>query len=307
MVGQSINLTATVTATGGGIPSAGSTVAFYDGDDITGTLLSTGTTNNAGKAIISTNALALGSHTINAYYNDTVDTNFGSSFGTLTGYSVGRDQSKVVVTASQATAAFGVPVNFTAGIVALPPGGASPADGEIVTFYDNSLANPIGTATTASGAATLTGVTLGAGSHTVIASYTGDTNLGPSNGSLANYAITVATTTTTVSASVPLNFPPTPPSFYGEPVDLTATVGVGSGNGPSGGSVTFKENGATLGTGTYTGTSGTLSTFVFATSATQLPKGTDQITAVYTPATNYGGSTSAPTPCKSMPPTPPWH
>ena len=76
--------------------------------------------------------------------------------------------------------------------------------------------------------------------------------------------------------------------MFGQSVTFTATVSSTTASGIDGGTVTFQDGGTSIGTGTVS--SGTAT---YTTSATQLPAGTDTITAVYGADTNFSGSTSA--------------
>jgi len=96
--------------------------------------------------------------------------------------------------------------------------------------------------------------------------------------------INQAGTTTSLASSVN-------PSAFGQSVTFTASVTVnlpGTGNVPSGETVTFKDGTTTLGTGT-TNASGVAT---FSTSA--LSAATHSITAVYAGDTNFATSTSSP-------------
>jgi hypothetical protein len=75
------------------------------------------------------------------------------------------------------------------------------------------------------------------------------------------------------------------PSTYGTPVTFTATVT--SSAGTATGKVTFKRSNVTLGTGTLS--SGTAT---YTTQPTQLPAGTDSITALYAGDSTHAPSTS---------------
>lgn len=92
------------------------------------------------------------------------------------------------------------------------------------------------------------------------------------------------TTTTTLTSS--LN-----PSTYGQQVTFTASVASGGSNitSASGETITFKDGSTTLGTGTLN-SSGQAT---FTTSATQLPAGSNSITAVYGGDSSFSGSTSS--------------
>ena len=95
---------------------------------------------------------------------------------------------------------------------------------------------------------------------------------------------TLPGTTTTIATSGT-------PSTYGDSVTFTATVTAGAGTNTPSGTVTLKEGGATIGTGTLSG-SGGVATVTFST--TTLAVGThDNITAVYGGDSNFTGSTSS--------------
>jgi len=91
-------------------------------------------------------------------------------------------------------------------------------------------------------------------------------------------------TTTTVATSGT-------PSTYGDSVTFTATVTRLAGPDTPSGTVEFRDGGATIGSGTLTGSSGT-ATATFATSS--LAAGTHAITAVYGGGSIFTGSTSSP-------------
>ncbi len=100
------------------------------------------------------------------------------------------------------------------------------------------------------------------------------------HGFLYTPALTATTTTLT-----PV---PTPnPSIYQEPVTLTATVSSGSGTPANGENVTFMSGTTSLGTGQLTSGVASLTT-------TDLPVGTDSITAVYGGDSGFAGGTSTP-------------
>ena len=89
--------------------------------------------------------------------------------GTLT---VSVAQTTTTVSASEAAAAVGHPVMFTATVLPVSPSAATPTGGT-VTFYIDGVAQP-NPATLAAGVATFTAPSLPLGAHTVTASYSGD-------------------------------------------------------------------------------------------------------------------------------------
>ncbi len=104
-----------------------------------------------------------------------------------------------------------------------------------------------------------------------------------SNSVLHGFIYDSSTLTATATTLTPV---PTPnPSVYQEPVTLTATVSSGGGTPPNGENVTFMSGTTSLGTAALTSGAATLAT-------TNLPTGTDSITAVYGGDSTFSGSTS---------------
>jgi hypothetical protein len=126
------------------------------------------------------------------------------------------------------------------------------------------------------GKATFTTATLALGSHSITASYGGDTNFIASVSAILTQTVKPATTTTLSSS---LN-----PSSYGQTVTFTATVSATSGT-PTG-AVTFKDGSTVLGTGTVTSGKATFTT-------TTLSAKIHSITAVYSGDSTFAGSTSS--------------
>lgn len=100
------------------------------------------------------------------------------------------------------------------------------------------------------------------------------------HGFVYNSSALTATTTTLTPA-------PTPnPSVYGEPVTLTAAVSSNSGTPSNGENVTFMSGTNSLGSAQLTSGEASLTT-------TDLPVGTDSVTAVYGGDSDFAGSNSA--------------
>ena len=94
----------------------------------------------------------------------------------------------------------------------------------------------------------------------------------------------LAGTTTTVASSAN-------PSTYGDSVTFTATVTRSEGTSTPTGTVSFRDGGVSIGSGTLSGSGGT-ATATFATSS--LAAGSHTITTVYGGDSNFDGSTSSP-------------
>jgi len=230
-----------------------------------------------GTAAIST--LPVGSYNATATYAG--DANYAGSTATLASPQVVNQ----VATTTTAVAVpnpgvAGKPVAITA-TVAAKSGTVIPTG--TVTFADtfNGVTTTLGAgAITLSGTGTATvNPALAAGTHSILISYSGDTNDAASSITLS-LVIAEATTTTTVSAT------PNPATVQ---ATITFTATVTSTGGTPTGTVNFLANGTiALGTGTLSA-AGTASV----TNAT-LAAGTYQITAVYGGDANDAVSTSAP-------------
>jgi uncharacterized protein YjdB len=251
--GSSVMFTATVT------PSAATgTVTFKDGS----TTLGTGTISS-GKATFSTSTLSAGSHSVTASYGG--DASYNGSTSSVLTQTVNKANTTITLTSSANPSVFGSSVKFTATVT------PSAATGT-VTFKDGSTT--LGTGTISSGKATFSISTLAAGSHSITASYGGNTNYNGSTSAVLTQVVNKANTTVTLASSAN-------PSAYGSSVTFTATVSPSAATG----TVTFKDGSTTLGTGT-------ISSGKAAFSTSTLALGSHSITASYGGDTNYNGSTS---------------
>ena len=274
--GQSVTFTATVTPASGSIPN-NETVTFYDN----GTSIGTGATSGGnGSASYTTSSLAAGSHPITATYAG--DSNFSSSTGSLTGNPqvVNQASTTTTVTSSKNSSTFGQSVTFTATVT--PASGSIP-NNETVTFYDNGTSIGTGATSGGNGSASYTTSSLAAGSHPITATYAGDSNFSSSTGSLTGnpQVVNQASTTTTVTSSKNS-------STFGQSVTFTATVTPASGSIPNNETVTFYDNGTSIGTGATSGGNGSAS---FTTSS--LAAGSHPITATYAGDSNFSSSTGS--------------
>src|SRR5262249_43098961 len=108
---------------------------------------------------------------------------------------------------------------------------------------------------------------------------------GSASGSFG-YVVSTTSSQTTITGTTPAA-----PAF-GDQVTLTATVGLAVGGVEPTGTVTFKDGGVTLGTGTLRDVTGTATS---QTGSPQLAQGSNTLTAVYNPASdpNYRPSISS--------------
>jgi Big-like domain-containing protein len=255
--GQPVTFTATVS------PSLGPTgsVQFFDGATSLGTVALSG-----GSASLTTATLSAGTHSITASYGG--NTNFAGSTSPAVAQSVAQVTTTTSLTSSQNPSTFGQAVTLTATV--------SPDSGPTgnVQFFDGGTS--LGTASLSGGVASMTTSTLTVGTHSITASYGGNTNFTGSTSSGLTQTVNQATTTTALTSS--LN-----PSTYGQQVTFTATVSPSSG--PTG-SVQFLDGGTSLGTVTLSGGTASLTTAT-------LTAGPHSITATYGGNTSFAGSTSS--------------
>ncbi len=175
-----------------------------------------------------------------------------------------KTQPTLSVATSGTPSTYGNSVTFTATISSGPSG--------TITFYDGST--QIGTGTISSGKATCSTSTLGTGTHSITASWPGNTNYYSVTSSAITQTVNQATPTLTVASSAN-------PSTYGGSVKFTATIS----SGPSG-AVTFYDGSSSIGTGSISGGKATYTT-------TSLTAGTHSITANWPGSTNYISVTSS--------------
>jgi len=167
----------------------------------------------------------------------------------------------------------GQSVTFTATVAASLIG--MPAPTGTVTVKNGSTV--LGSGALVDGSYAVSTTALPAGSDTISAVYSGDSNFQPHTVSLTQTVQAVNSTTTVLNASS--NSP-----------SLTLTATVSSGAGTPTGSVTFMDGANSLGSTPVNG-----SGVAALSSLTSLPAGTQNITAVYTPSqgSGFAGSTSS--------------
>ena len=185
--GSTITLTASIT--GAGTTAASGTVTFYDGATTLGMVSVAG---NA--ATLKTSTLSTGSHSITASYGG--DNNYSTATAAAQTVVIrAAAATTTTLTSSSASSTFGSSVTFTATI-ASTAGSGSPTGA--VTFLDGTTT--LGTGTVSGGVAAYTTTTLATGSHSITASYSGD--------SLFLASTSTAFTQTVVAATVSLSASP---------------------------------------------------------------------------------------------------
>ena len=142
---------------------------------------------------------------------------------------------------------------------------------------------PYGSPVSLSGgnSATIADATLSGGTHTITATYNGDTTFNTSSGTLSGgQSVSKIGATTALTSASPTT------SIANQSVSFTATVTpTPSSTLTPTGTVTFEDNGSAIGTASISGGTATFA-------STTLPVGTNTITAVYGGDTNFTGSTA---------------
>ncbi len=237
VTGQTVTYTAMVgvTATGAGTPTG--SVTFSDnGGPITCGAGSQAFNGTSATCTVAYNATSVSPESVTATYGG--DTDFATSTSPALAQKIDPASTTTTVSTSTQPSLFGQTVTLTATVAVTAPGsGAVTAPTGTVTFSDGS--NPI---TCGAGSVTFSGTTatcvtsaLGAGTHAVTATYTGDANFSGSTAAPFIQIVGPAPTTTTVVPSVN-------PSVYGQTVTFTATVApVAPGAGAPTGVVQFSD------------------------------------------------------------------
>jgi Bacterial Ig-like domain (group 3) len=257
--GQSVTFTAAVTSANGATPN-GDLVTFYDGSVELGTGITA-----LGVATFTTSSLTPGKHTIKATYAG--GGRFEASTGTIAQV-VGKYTTTTTLAGNPNPAAYGQPVTYTATVTSTGP--TTPTGH--VKFTSLGLAPLIG------GVATYTKKLVLAGTHLITAEYEGDDVSAPSTSAVLEELVNPALTTTVLTSSVN-------PSSSGQSVTFTATVTSSTGL-DSFGSVTFTAGSTALGTVELSGTVAYISTAT-------LPVGSTKITATYSGAKGFTGSSKS--------------
>lgn len=268
-VGSQVIFTATVVSTNGPAPTG--TVQFKDG----GTLLGSAAVGSNGIAVLSSSALAPGLHSIVAVYSGDQDDAASSSSpltetiqqiptGTALSSNLNPISAGATLTLTGAVSATGSSTNggalsgtvtFSEGLITL---GTSPIDGTGHAAFNLS--------------------TLSAGSHSMVASYSGNTNYAASTSTVMVEVVQVTATTTALSSG-------TATTLAGQPSVFTITVG--SATGVPSGNVTIDDGAMSIGQVQLNAQG--VATF----STSTLAVGAHSLTAVYAGNGNYDPSTSS--------------
>jgi len=264
--GTAVTFTATVTTNGTSAPTG--TVNFLDGTAKIGSATLVGTT---GVAAFTTSSLAVGTHTITAAYLG--NANDGPGTSPAIAQVVNQTDTATTISASPNPGIAGKAVALTAKVSLA--GGSAALTGT-VTFTDGTTT--LGTSAVSSGGVATLSQVFAPGAHSIVATYSGDTN--DKGSASAPLALTVIQATTSVELTT-----------SGTPAQVLSAVqfkAVVSGNGGTlAGKVTFAVDGATGGSSAVDATG----TATFTDSG--LAVGTHSVIATYAGDANDAGSASA--------------
>jgi len=262
-LGQSVSFTAT--ASGGSSVPTGS-IQFMDGSVVLGSV----PVGANGSATLSTSTLPFGTHSISAIYEG--DADHATSTSVVLSERI-VEAATVSLSSSANPSIFGANILYTIKVTGV---GSQIPTGTVI-FRDGS--SVLGTsAVDGSGTASLQNASLAVGSHTISASYSGDTSYSTASATLIQ---TVQSATTQITLTSSSN-----PAIYATPLTFVATV-IGNG-GIATGSVAFTDGGVPMGTALLD--SNGVATLTLST----LAPGTHTIVANYAGDSNISASSSTP-------------
>ena len=264
--GELIALNATVSSL---ISIPTGTVTFFSGTTNLGQV----TLNGSGVATLETSALSIGTNVLSAVYSGS--TNFLTSTSTNLNQVVTQSATQTIIISSPANpSTFNSPVTVNVSVTALNPGNGIPT-GNITGFYGSET---LGTATLNNGVASFVTTILPAGTPTITAVYSGDTNFISSQGLATHTVNTAATTIATITSSHNA-------SVFGQSV--TFSTNVSSTAGIPGGTISFFDGTVQLGIATLDSSGNAAITI------SSLAIGTHPINVKYSGNSNFTASTSA--------------
>jgi hypothetical protein len=261
--GQAVTFTATVSAAPPGAGTPTGMVTFLDGGVSFGSASLSG-----GSGSFTTSGLSAGIHNITVSYSG--DANFNGGTSSSLSQTVNQASTSTTVTNAPNPSLFGHPVTFTATVTAVSPGAGTPTG--VVVFTEGG--STLGSAPLSGGTGSFSTSSLGLGSHTIVATYSGDANFGSSSVTVTQ-TVQSADTTTTIASSEN-------PSIYGDIVTFSATVSSAAGTVNTG-TVAFLDGSSTLASVPVSGGMASFSTG-------GLTAGSHVITASYSDGSSFNPS-----------------
>ncbi|MFD8162974.1 Ig-like domain repeat protein, partial [Streptomyces malaysiensis] len=275
--GQSVTYTATVSGITAGTAPFGDVTFVITGGPTLGPVTLTATGPDSGTASVTDSTLAAGSHLVTANFVNSTDPSDNSSGTTI--QQVNQSATTTTVTFVPPAPVCGETVTLTASVAAVPPGSGTPTG--TVTFIISADGPTVTGTLDASGNASVTVPGLSVGTHQVAAFYNGDADFAASNSPLTPLTVNPASSTTALTVS-----PASP--VCGESVTLCAQVSVvAPGTCTPTGTVTFTVAGGPTLTGTLDATGQACVT------TSDIPVGTDAVTATYEGNGDVAGSTDS--------------
>jgi hypothetical protein len=236
------------------------------------------TGGQGGSATLSYSLFTHGTHTITGVYAG--DSNFVASTSNSVVLVFGQATPGITLTASPVTpGSYGQSITFTATLTG-PAADPTDLPTGSVQFFDGATSlgtGTIGGSGTAVATVTLSGVSsLGAGTHSITAVYSGDTEFNAVTSTALPCIVNKASASVTIVTASSLN-----PATYGDSVTFTMAVASSIGAAIPTGSVSVSDGGTSLGTVTLNGAgSGTLTVPLFTA-------GTHTLTITYSGDANY--------------------
>jgi ankyrin repeat protein len=214
-IGQTLSLTATITASSGIVPDDES-VSFSSGATSLGTARLSG-----GIATLTLSSLAKGLYDIKATYAG--DGTFSNSISPIVAETISAFNTTTTLTASADPTSFGQSIAFSVTVTS--------ASGNVPTgtvTFKNAGAT-LGTQTLSNGAATLTNSTLSVGTHAITAVYGGDANDAASTSAAISEVVNKAQYPQVTPSATQISFTNGTPLFPGQsstvPITFTITSG----------------------------------------------------------------------------------
>lgn len=268
LAGQPGSVTATVAAVAPGTGTPTGSVTFtVDGNQTSAPLV-------AGSAALDLSTLGAGSHVITAAYSG--DTGYTASESTALTQLINPLATVLSLASSPNPSVTGQTVTVTASVTA-PVVGRDAPTGTITFTIDGQASTPF--PVPATGVAELPLAALTTGTHTIIATYSGDALYAASASAPLTHTVNPAATSITLTSSAN-------PISVGAPATITATVTTSApGAGTPTGSLTFVINGTAI-------DPVPLTAGVASLDLSTLPAGTHAITATYPGSAAYLASTS---------------
>jgi YVTN family beta-propeller protein len=284
--GQAVTFTAAFGGTGfppAGAPAPTGSVTFLDGSNPLGAPVSLPTSS---AITLTTSTLSVGVHTITAHYSG--DGNYAGSSSNSVTQTVNQTGTSLSLASSANPSVVGQALTFTSalsGTSSVPPGVPAPT-GTVTFTVDGAVFDSPVSLSGESAAISIT--SLAAGSHTVSAQYSGDSDYAASSSNVLIETVNKNASGTSLSASATS-------VTLGQTFTLSALVaGAGTGSLPPGlaaptGSVTFFDGSTPLGSPV------TLPASLPAMlSVASLTAGTHSLAAQYSGDANYASSISTP-------------